>query len=383
MAESALPKVDEFAFVMLAGLLMIFVMMFVWTTPTEGPPILDQQSYALVASPGDALKVDFDIHAVANIASINLTASSTDVSSKWITFSKNDFSVSNVTTATATIRIPRNVPFGVYNSRITVTGIGGTASFTVSINVGLQPARQVFSRPVPQSEFPSDFSVSYAKGTDNLDTKTDVDIYSGYLSSRAVTLMGLVSTDRLDITTGGSIIIDVKDTNGLGNVIVLLNDVEVYNRNVGVGEILVPINKSDIQRSNTITVKAGTPGWAFWTNTIYNLGSVKFNIDYQGIFSQSFNFTLTKDEVTNFKDLGLFYRVQDHSENMPDMIIKVNNQIVYLDHPSPILFDRPFSEDMFGSPLYLNEGTNSITFLFEKNAQYTVSDAMLKVESYV
>jgi hypothetical protein len=378
MAEASVTKIDEFSFVLLAGLLLIFIMMFVWTTPTEGPPIVDESSFSLAGAPGDTLTLTFQIRSRMTLASINLTA--TGDAAKWISFSKNDFSITNLTTATATVKIPRNTPYGIFNTRIMVSGIGGSDSFTIAIDVGKASARQTLSRIIPEEELPTGFSVSYEKGTETVSEKDDVQIYTGYLSNRAMTMMSLITEDRLSMTTGSELVLDIADTNGLGNLIILVNDKTIYSRNVGVGEIRIPIDMGLLDTSNTITVRADTPGWLFWTNTIYSIRSVRLDLDYEGIFSQSFNVTLAKDEVAKFKDLSLFYRVIDHSENMPEMKIKVNNQIVYWEKPSPVMLDRTFSSDMFGNALALREGSNVITFLFERNAQYTVTDALLKVE---
>jgi hypothetical protein len=372
------PKMDEFSFVLLAGLLLIFIMMFVWTTPTEGSPIIDESSFSLSGAPGDTLTLTFEIRSRMTLGSINLTT--TGDAAKWVSFSKNDFSVTNQTTVTATVKIPRNIPYAIYNSRITATGIGGSDSFTISIDVSKASARQTLTRIIPEEEFPGEFSVSYEKGTETVARKDDIQIYTGYLSNRAMTMMALVTEDRLSMTTGSELVLDIADTNGLGNLIVLVNDKAVYSRNAGAGEIRVPIDVGLLDTSNTITVRADTPGWLFWTNTIYSIRSARLDVDYEGIFSQSFNVTLENPEIEKFKDLSLFFRVVDHSENMPEMKIKVNNQIVYWEKPSLLILDRTFTSDMFGNALALREGANTVTFLFERNAQYSVTDALLKVD---
>jgi hypothetical protein len=137
-----------------------------------------------------------------------------------------------------------------------------------------------------------------------------------------------------------------------------------------------------IERSNIVTIKAGSPGWMFWSSAVYDIKYAKFNLDYEGIFTQAFNITLTKNEVDNFKRFNLFYRVKDYTQPLPELLIKVNNQVVYWSRPPLLILDRQFDEDMFGNPLFLNEGTNTVTFMFESNAAYAVTDAILTVEYY-
>ena len=198
-------------------------------------------------------------------------------------------------------------------------------------------------------------------------------------------LTGLITEEKISITTDASVRLVIDATNQAGNLIILLDGHEIYNKKVGAGEILIPIEKDLLEKSNMITIRAGSPGWKFWINTIYKIQRAEFNIDYEGAFSQTFNIPMTKNEVDNFKRFSLFYRVPSGGYSVPiaDMMIKINNQIVYWDSPPLAFFDRSFSEDMFGNSIFLNEGTNTITFMFEEQARYSMSDAMLTIEYYV
>jgi len=380
MAE--VPKLDEFAFVLMAGVLLIFILVFAWTTPTEGTPVVTGAPSSISVVPGEFAKFDFNVNSSTGLSSVNVSASG-DIT-KWVTFNRNDFSVDSgkVATVTTTVKVPLNTTRGVYNGRITVKGSGGTVSFSIAVEVSEKSYKKVSMRIVSETEFPTDFSVSYSKGTDVLDSVENVQIYTGYFSNKPATLTGLLSMDKFNIATGGSVQIFVEDTNGLGALSVYLNDKEIYSNAVGVGEVLIPIDNNSIERSNVITIKANPPSWMFWASTSYSLRYVRFNLDYEGIFAKTFNITLSKNEVDNFKDFDLFYRVKDYTQPLPELMIKVNSQIVFWERPPLLFFDKKLNEDMFGNPLFLKEGANTITLMFEKNAVYSVTDAMLMVEYY-
>jgi len=375
-----LPKIDEFAFVLLAGVLLIFILAFAWTTPTEGTPILDATHLDLTASQGETRTLDFTIRGTTALTAINVTVGG-DIA-KWASVNKNDFDVAigSSSTVTITLKVPRSATLGVYNGRINVKSQGGTGTFSISVNV-VKERVKTSSRPISLG----DFSVSYTKGTDVLDSKEDASVSTNALSERLMTLTGRITPEKLSITTGGSISIVVTDTNQDGNLIVIMNGTEIYNQKIDAGEVLIPLEKSQLASSNMITIKAGSPGWKFWSTAYYDIKSAEFSIDYEGAFAKTFDINMTKNEVENFKQFDLFFRVPQSGYKVPlaELMIKIDNQIVYWDIPPLSLFDMSFNEDMFGNPLYLTEGANTITFLFEEEAYYKMSDAMLTIEYYV
>lgn len=372
-----LPKVDEFAFVLMAGVLLIFILAFAWTTPTEGPPLVEKSSFEISATQGETKTFDFTVRGTTYLTSVNISV--TGEIANWVTFNKNDFDIgrNETSTVTATVKVPSNITLGIYRGRVTIKGKGGKDTFSVSVDV-VEEKEETDKRPI----YLGDFSVSYSKGTDVLDSRENIRVSSGYFSQRSITLTGLLTTEKLSITTGGNIRLIVEETNQAGNLVVSINDHEIYNKKVATGEILIPISKDLIEKANVVTIKANSPGLMFWTNTIYEIQLAEFNVDYEGAFSQTFNITMTKNEVDNFKQFNLYYRVKGYTAPLPEMMIKINNQITYWDIPPLRFFDKPLKEDMFGNPLFLKEGANTITFMFEENAVYSVADAMLTIEYY-
>jgi len=370
-----LPKVDEFSFVLAAGALFILTMAFMWGTPTETMPVVKETAFDFSAAPGEKISFEFTITGATTLTAVNLTK--TGEISNWMTFNKNNFDVRESTKVAVTIRVPDNTTEGAHSGRVYVNGIGGRDSFSINIEV-VKGRRETARRPIPLG----DFTVGYYEGTDMLDSKADIRVSKGYFSSREIDLASILSSDRMDIVTGGNIHLLIDDTNSIGDLIVEFNGEEIYRRKVGPGELVIPIDKDYIQRSNTVTIKTVSPGAMFWTNSYYDIVFAEFNIDYKGAFAKTFDTTLSENEVDKFKQFELFYRVKGYSAPLPLLMIKVNNQITYWDRPPLVIFEEDLSEDMSGNPLYLNEGTNTITFLFEENAEYTIADAMLTVVYY-
>lgn len=373
-----LPKIDEFAFVLLAGVFMIAILTLSLSTPTEGTPLVDDTTFSFTMKPGETRTFSFVVKGKTYLTAVNLTAGG-DVAS-WIKFNKDNFDVRDQSTVTVTLKAPLDITNGLYTGRVTITGSGGKDTFSVNVEISDRTGNRTMHNVTDLGSF----VVSYARGTDTLDSERDVTVSGGYFSSHPVTLTGSVSDAKLDIATAASVDLVVGGTNGAGNLIVLLNDAEIYNGVAGEGELSVPINKSALKGSNTVTIKAAPPGLAFWSSTTYELQSAKFTLSYDGASPQTFTFLLSGDQVSNFKRFALFWTVDEAgtARPVPELKIKINNQIVYWKTPPLAYMDTTFKEDMFGSALNLNSGENTITFSFDKNAVYSVSDATLTADYY-
>jgi len=374
----ALPKVDEFAFVLLAGVFMIAILTLAWSTPSEGGPLVDDTSFSFTMKPGETQTFSFAVKGRTALTAVNLTAGG-DIAS-WIKFNKNNFDVRDQTTVTVTLKAPLNITNGLYTGRVTITGSGGKDTFSVNVEISDKTGNRTMRNITDLGSF----VVSYAKGTDTLDSERDVTVSAGYFSSHPVTLTGAISDEKLDIATAAAVDLIVGGTNGAGNLIVVFNDNEIYNGAAGEGALSISVNASALKGSNTVTIKAAPPGLAFWSSTTYDLQSAKLTMSYDGASSQTFTFVLSGDQVSNFKRFALFWTVNDAetTKPVPELKIKVNNQIVYWKAPPLAYMDTTFKEDMFGNKLNLNDGENAITFSFDKNAVYSVADAALTAEYY-
>lgn len=219
-----------------------------------------------------------------------------------------------------------------------------------------------------------DFTVSYSLGTENMITKKNFEVSKGYFGENYVNMVGVVSNDKFPIVTSGFIEIIVEDANGAGNLIVNFNDQEVFNGIVRPGKVAIPLTKNQINESNVISIKAGTPGWKFWTNTVYKISSAKMGINFQGINFKTFTFALTADEVAKFKFGHMTFRAYG-SQPQNDLIIRINDEIFFKGIP-----DQQFVRD-FGNEIYLAVGANNITFSVDRPTSYDLRDVTLNVVS--
>ena len=361
----SLPKIDEFAFVLLAGIVLIVVIMVSFSTIVpEIAPVVNPTSISVQIPKGTTR--DLIVSVEGNLSSVDLEASGEI--KDWINFNKNSFALFKSTDVTVKIQVPSYIQEKSYSGLITVGSSGGNKTIPVLIDV-VAPTLKDLSKAVNLG----DFSVSYILGSDVLAQKDDVQVSKGYFSESQVTLNhNPLNDEKLSQVTNGFIILVVDDTNSAGNLIVELNGKEVYSKQISPQEIRIDLDKSQIQKFNALTLRATDPGWKFWLNTIYKIKTVKFGINFQGISSKEVSFDLDDKDVANFKFGKISMNSQELTKNFGILLIKINGQTIFRGTPSIPLFSMNF-----GNEVSLQSGANTISFSMETDGGYKIKDATL------
>ncbi|MGC8812618.1 MAG: hypothetical protein ACP5O8_03495 [Candidatus Aenigmatarchaeota archaeon] len=361
-------RIDEFAFVLLAGLVLIIVMMVAWTTTVTEALDVSPSSISLKLKPGDSQSFDLSLNGTAT----NVTVSATGEIRTWLSFDKQNFDVSGSEVVTVIVTVPSIATEKIYRGSVQISFTGGNKTIPITINVTKIPTQDLW-----RNFYFGDFSVSYSVGSEVLASKSNFEVSKGYFSEYSASLTHeSMSEEKFQIITGGFISILVDETNNAGNLIVELNGEEVYNKNTKPGEILIELNASQIKKSNTVTIKAGLPGWKFWMSTVYRISSAKFGIYYYGVSEKSFNFELGDKEVDNFKYALFVARVKD-SNPTKDLIVKVNNKEIFKSNRKATDY---ISKVLNPGEIVLNRGMNLISFSTEPpDGFYNLADVTLTV----
>lgn len=367
--------VDEFVYVLVAGIVLMIIMLMAWTGPSEAPPWVEPNDVLLTIKNGTSSTFKLSINGTLT----NLTLTPKGEIRTWLSFNKNNFNVDRSAVVTVTIKVPSDAtPDEIHTGSIDFASPGGTKSVSITVNV--QNVTKLQAHEVQLGE-DGNIYVSYSFGPTALDTKENVEVSKGYFSSKDVSLIGSVSDEKMDIVTGGFVQLVVDETNSAGNLVVKLNNAELHKSRTGAGEINIPLNLSQIKSSNTVMISAGNPGWKFWSNTVYKFRTAKFGVNYKGIFPQNFTFNLDSEEISNFDSLQLSFRIKDYSTSPRQMIIKLNNQIIFAERPPLAFLNRTFTSDILGNRLKLKESNNVLLFSLEQDGFYSADSAMLTVYS--
>ena len=364
-------KIDEFVFVLLAGVILIAILMVAWTTPTEVAPKVSPSSVGITTVRGGV--ETFTLNISGKLTGVRLTVSG-DIAS-WIKFVNNNFDVPKSRLVEVKLTVPKTALLKTYTGLITVTSEGGSKTIPVTIVVEKEVVRALESRNIPLG----DFFVGFTSGSKDLDSRQSVQVEKGYFSERSVNMVGSLTEREFSILQGGEVRLVVEDSNKLGNLIVLFNDAGVFNKKVGSGEVVIPIRKNLINKTNVVNIKAETPGFIFWASTLYQLRSAGLSADLEGSFSKEISFKIRSAEAANLDSIRLAYKVEDFSSDLPELTIRLNDQIIFQEKPSTTSFDKKFETDILGDSISLNEGDNKLFFSFDEEASYSVANAIVTV----
>lgn len=366
MAEG--PRIDEFAFVLLAGLVLIIILTLGWNTMNQSVVQVTPSEKTITVARGSFST--FNLHLNGTAKSVNLTSEG-DIAS-WLDFDRNGFDIITSVDVGVTVTVPYNASLKYYSGRIKISFEGGESSIPITVNVSsVIPADNV--RRVLG---PEDFVVRYSVGTETVSEKKSFTVQKGLFTDNYKRFVGVLTDEQFSTVKGGFIDIIVDDTNFAENLIVEFNGEEVYNDKPDLGKLTINLDEAQIQKTNTVVIKAASPGWRFWRTNSYDINDAKFGIDYQGISFKDLSFSLTSTEVDNFKYGILSFRITDYNANLlNNMVIKINDQTLFRGVPTLNYFSKTF-----GTEISLRTD-NTISFSLEKDAFYELADVTLKIAS--
>jgi len=357
-------RVDEFAFVLLAGIILILVLAIAWGSLQSNPVGVSPTSKILTIAIGDSKTFTLDL----NGTTINTSLETKGAIANWISFDKNNFDIQGSTEVEVTVAVPLTTQQGIYTGTINVVSGPNVQKVQLIVNVSTQTISNIV-----RSIRLGDFSVSYLVGSQTINERNNFEISKGYFSEYPGTLVATMTQDTFAITTGGEIVIDIEDTNGVGNFIVDLNGQEIYNQHTSPSEITITLDKSQILKSNNVVLHAGLPGFRFWMSTVYKIKSVSLNVDVQGVVRKDVNFQLTQDEVNNFNFGKISFNIKRYNPSaFNPLTVKINDAIIFDDRPT--LFTN---SKTFGLEVPLKVGTNTISFYVEQEAFYELNNVVL------
>lgn len=360
-------QIDEFVFVLFAGLILIAILLVTWSSEAAIQITVLPESKYLTIARGSSLSFPIFMNGSAK----NVTLSGSGNIANWISFDRASLDVSKQATVIATVTVPAQTSFGTHSGDIFVQTLGFEKRISIVVNVS---ARTVSSES--RSINFGDFTVFYASGPETIAEKENLRTERGYFTDSPASFAAIVPQERLSMVTDGYIDIIVDQTNGLGNLIIEVNGNETFNQKVGVGETIIPLSKEQITRSNSVVLMASTPGLVFWSSSVYEIGSAKFAVNYNGTAFKDLDFMLDSLELVNFKSGRLSFFVKNSGETEHNLIISINGQTIFEGIPSS------YFSKTFGSEVNLNAISNTISFSTDPDTFYELEDVTLSITTY-
>lgn len=375
MMKKAQGRPDEFAFILLVGLIIIMILTIIWGFgPGDPRPILEPTSFKLTIQKGASYSFFIDINGSSPGRLSNVSLTPRGEITNWLSFDKNNLDIENSDRIKVTVKVPEDVSYRTYTGSISVKSKGGEASVSLSIKVSNVTLVTYSSRPISLG----DINVRYSVGSESLAAKENFEVSKSVFSQSSESLFVSIPSDKLSIITSGYIQLNIEKTNNAGNLIVLFNGREIFNQAAS-GNVSIPVDKSLINNTNEIVIKTTSSWLKFWSRTYYKIKQANFGADYQDILEREKTFDLESAEVKGFGYLQLAGRVKDYTSPLPELLIKINGQLVYSQVPPLALINQTLDRDILGNMIYVKTKDNRISFSFEEEASYSLDDVLLIV----
>jgi hypothetical protein len=364
-------RIDEFAFVLLAGIALIIILAVAYSTIQQGPIYASLSTSNLQIAQGTSASVTLSL----NGTGYNVTLSGDGTIENWINFDENNFDLPGGTKEiTVTVLVPRDADFRTYTGDILILSGDKTYKVPLTVDVTLVTVSEV-----PRTIRLGDFTVSHVVGTDIIGEKDDVEVAKGYFADFSTSFTATVPDDKMNILTDGFIQIFVENSNSAGNLFVELNGERIYANTISTGEILIPLGVSAIHKYNSVVLHADNPGFQFWTNTNYKIKFIKFEINFNGISSKQKTFTLDANDLNNFGYGKVSFQVKNYDpQALNPMLIQINGATFYDDIPTLTYFSKNF-----GTEIPLIAGENTISFSVSEESNYQLASVAITIVHHI
>ena len=363
-SQAPTKMIDEFAFVLIAALIFIGIMLIFWTTPQELPPSLEPGSISIRMLPNSQKTITFKI--IGNLTSVNLIAN--DTLSQIISFTENNFDVKGEKEIKAILNSP--IGYGIYSGYIIARGKGGEDAIDVKVYV--VPTLTLSKRSISIE----DFKISNYGGEKVLDNKSDFIVERSLFSSKAARLV--FRLESLEIEEA-KLRLTIDDASGPGYLVVKLNGNTIYKKKITDGHFEeIPLNVSNLKEINFISIEAENEGFGIFFKSFYHFFSAEVRAKYKSA-PYSFEIPLSQSEIDNFYAFELSSTLVQ--QNYPSVEIKVNNQKVFIGKLPITAFKINITKDLMGNNLLLFP-TNNISISLITEGEVFFSNNIVNVYSY-
>lgn len=213
-----------------------------------------------------------------------------------------------------------------------------------------------------------DFSVSYTAGEEVAAEA------SGIVSNGvAVDLSKKVpfSIAKQQEMESGKIKFFVNNSNYYGQLLLVLNNQELYRGTPTLGKHEIGFNTTLLKEQNLFEARASSSGWRFWAPTTYIIDA-QVLVSYLGLKPKAYDFTLNKYEADGLLSSRLIVYLKG-AEGVGNLVVRINGKEVYRDKPAGAVW-----QDLSADDIPLKE-KNTIEFLAEENSKYDIGSAELVV----
>ncbi len=170
------------------------------------------------------------------------------------------------------------------------------------------------------------------QSTKSLKNVIELEVSNGLFSDAKQEMNIDIPQEILSEAVGAKIIFDVSDTNQYGELVIVFNGKEVFNRNAPTGRYEVIIPKNSLKADNGLVVYATGPGAKFWASTVYALKNFGFNAITES--KQTLFFNVFPEEIDIWNTGVMNFQVGRSSGENSKLVISINGKEIYNQFPT-------------------------------------------------
>ncbi|MFH1106177.1 MAG: hypothetical protein V1731_03150 [Candidatus Aenigmatarchaeota archaeon] len=202
----------------------------------------------------------------------------------------------------------------------------------------------------------------------SLKNAIELEISKGMFSDARQEISIEIPQETLSDAVGGKIIFDVSNTNQYGELVIVFNGKELFNKNVPTGRYEISIPKNSMKTENILIVYATGPGAKFWASTVYVLRDFSFNAVIES--KQALFFNVFSEEIDIWNTGVMNFQVAKASSENSKLIASINGKEIYNKFPTATQLELGVRD--------IRPGTNVLTFKSE-NGYFNLQNLYLNV----
>ena len=365
LAEETLARMDEFAFVLLGGLILLIILVIGWSGVAPYVVMVEPENKTIYMERGSYESFELLLNGSAKNVTLKVEGEAKD----WIQLDRYSLDLEGAERVKVEIMVPRTATPGEHTARIKVRYYGTEKEVNLKIIV----AKKVEERR--EINF-GDFTISYLMG-EFVERRENFKVERNYFFEKSRGFVAILDPEIMEIARSAYLYLVIDDTNMLSNLIIEFNGKKVFDKKVGQEELIIEIPVEELERKNRIRIRTSTPGIFFWATAWYQIKEASLVVEYNGTFFKKFEFSVDASEIENLKEVRLQFEVEKYdAKKLNDMIVKINGKEVFRGVPTLVYFNQEIDKEA------LRAGKNEITFSVEPDTFYALSDVSLEIVKY-
>ncbi len=358
-------RIDEFAFILLAGL--AFILIFAFFSQTVVSDIIVEPSSINAKLVEGSFKT-FVITIKSNSSNVSI-----DVEGNlkpYLTLDSTNFDVFGEREVRMFFEAKRE---GTFSGKLIVKN--PYKEFIVPVNIEVVKEEDVESLMVQDIIPLGNFNIFLEENVSLVlaEEKSTKLITTGFESNYLTLEFSLSpNVDKKSLILN----LELEDYNGAAPLIVELNGETIYNDVPQKNLLQIELSEGLLANTNVVKVYADLPPIP-WLQNYYSIKNAKIEARTIQKPEAIFKFNLSEKQANNFLKLKIEFLAKENK--VKQLYISLNNQLLYASKPPLVAFSKTFENDLFGNPLFVRMEENELRIRLEEPGKLIATNVNLYI----